>query len=133
MQNRHAGRPPRHHRPPEDAAVVVDAKTGNESPSHTVQVMIYLYAVPKALRRYRNAKLRGQVTYATTLCAFQQRLSMKRSSQNLGALIRRLSADEPARRVPSPQECRFCNITAADCPDRVDPPSTVEAATTDDF
>ena len=33
----------------EDAAVVVDAKTGNESPSHAVQVMIYLYAVPRAL------------------------------------------------------------------------------------
>ena len=28
-----------------------------------MQVMIYLYAVPKALALYRNAKLSGQATY----------------------------------------------------------------------
>ena len=38
-------------------------KTGQENPSHVVQVMIYLYAVPKALEKYRNLKPRGQVTY----------------------------------------------------------------------
>ena len=47
----------------DDEAVIVDAKTGQEGPSHVVQVMIYLYAVPMALERYRKAKLRGQVTY----------------------------------------------------------------------
>ena len=30
----------------DDEAVIVDAKTGQENPSHVVQVMIYLYAVP---------------------------------------------------------------------------------------
>ena len=53
--------------------------------------------------------------------------------QNLGALIRRLSADKPARRVPSPQECRFCDITAADCPERVDEGSEPKGETTADF
>ena len=53
--------------------------------------------------------------------------------QNLGALIRRLSTDEPARRVPSPQECRFCDITAADCPQRVDEASEPESGATADF
>ena len=47
----------------DDEAVIVDAKTGQENPSHVVQVMIYLYAVPKALEKYRNLKPRGQVTY----------------------------------------------------------------------
>ena len=47
----------------DDEAVIVDAKTGQENPSHLVQVMIYLYAVPKALERYRNAILSSQVTY----------------------------------------------------------------------
>ncbi len=41
----------------------VDARTGHDSPSQAVQVMIYLYAVPKALQRYRETKLSGQVTY----------------------------------------------------------------------
>ena len=44
----------------EDDVAIVDAKTGHESPSHAVQLMIYLYAVPRALERYRNAKLRGK-------------------------------------------------------------------------
>ena len=44
-------------------AVIVDVKTGQESASHIVQVMIYLYAIPRALERYQTLKLRGQATY----------------------------------------------------------------------
>ena len=55
------------------------------------------------------------------------------SIQNLGALIRRLAADKPPARVPSRQECRFCDITAADCPVRVDETSEPEAGETTDF
>ena len=40
-------------------------------------------------------------------------------ADRLGALIRRLAADTPARRVPSAQECRGCDITKEDCPDRI--------------
>ena len=76
----------------EDEAVVVDAKTGQESPSHAVQVMIYLYAVPKALQRYRNAKLRGQVTYRDHTVRIPPDASDEAFIENLGALIRRLSA-----------------------------------------
>ena len=38
---------------------------------------------------------------------------------NMGALIRRLASDEPARRVPSATECRFCDIGREDCPVRI--------------
>ena len=37
-----------------------------------------------------------------------------------GRLIRRLAAETPGRRVPSPAECRFCDSTAVDCPERVE-------------
>ena len=117
----------------EDDGVIVDAKTGHESPSHAVQVMIYLYAVPKALQRYQNAKLRGQVTYRDHTVRIPPHAVDGAFVQNLGALIRRLSADEPARRVPSPQECRFCEITAGDCPARVDTGLESERGNTDDF
>ena len=118
-----------------DEAVIVDTKTGHESPSHTVQVMIYLYAVPRALERYRNAKLKGQVTYRDHTVRIPAEAIDDKFVQNLATLIRRLSADEPARRVPSRQECRFCDITAADCPARVEAAPELEAATTttDDF
>ena len=65
----------------ENQAVVVDAKTGQESPSHAVQVMIYLYAVPKALQRYRKAKLGGRSLTAITPCAFRRTPSMNSSSR----------------------------------------------------
>ena len=104
----------------EDHAVIVDAKTGHESSSHAVQVMIYLYAVPKAIERFRGTKLRGQVTYRDHTVRISAEAVDDQFIQNLGALIRRLSADEPARRVPSGPECRFCDITDADCPVRME-------------
>ena len=115
----------------DDEAVIVDAKTGQENPSHLVQVMIYLYAVPKALEKYRNLKPRGQVTYQDHTVRIPAEAVDDQFVQNLGALIRRLSADKPARRVPSPQECRFCDISAADCPERVDEPTSHQGDTLD--
>ena len=100
---------------------------------HAVQVMIYLYAVPKAIERYRDVKLRGQVTYRDHTVRISADAVDEQFVQNLGALIRRISSDEPARRVPSRQECRFCDISAADCPDRVDDGYEVEDGNTDDF
>ena len=34
--------------------------------------------------------------------------------------IERVGGATPAVKVPSLSECRFCEITAADCPERVD-------------
>ena len=117
----------------EDDGVIVDAKTGHDSPSHAVQVMIYLYAVPKALQRYRETKLSGQVTYRDHTVRVPAEAVDENFVLNLGALVRRLSADEPARRVPSPSECRFCDIGTADCPVRVDAEFEPAGGTTTDF
>ena len=107
--------------------VRVDARAGHESPSHVVQVMIYLYAVARALERYQNAKLRGQVTYRDHMVRICGDAVDDQFIQNLGALIRRLSSEEPTRRVQSRQECRFCDITGADCLERIDETSEPEA------
>ena len=94
--------------------------------------MIYLYAIPRALEKYRNAKLRGQVTYRGHTVRIPAKAVDEEFVKNLGALIRRISSDDPARRVPSHQECRFCDISAADCPVRMGEPS-VQQGTTLDF
>ena len=117
----------------DDDAVVVDVKTSHESASHVVQVMIYVYAIPRALERYRTLKLRGQVTYDDHTVRIPAEAVDDQFIQNLGALIRRLAADQPPTRVPSRQECRFCDITAEDCPERVDEGSETEGRTTSDF
>ena len=114
-------------------AVIVDVKTGQDSASHVVQVMIYLYAIPRALERYRTLKLRGQATYLDHTVRIPAEAVDDQFIQNLGALIRRLAADKPPARVPSRQECRFCDISAADCPERIDEGSESEGRTTSDF
>ena len=117
----------------DDEAIIVDAKTGHESASHVVQVVIYMYAFPKALEQYRKAKLMGQVTYRGDNVRILGEAVGEEFVKNLGALIRRISADEPARRVPSLHECRFCDISATDCPARIDADTSPEDATTSDF
>ena len=117
----------------EDEAVIIDAKTGRDSPSHAVQVMIYLYAVTRALERYRHASLHGQVTYQDHTVRIPADAVDDQFVKNLGALIRRLSAREPARRVPSRQECRYCDVGTADCPVRVDAEFEPAGSTTKDF
>ena len=117
----------------DDDSVVVDAKTGHESPSHVVQVMIYLYAIPRALERFQNAKLTGQVTYLDHTVRIPADAVDDQFVENLGALIRRLADDKPAARVPSRQECRFCDITAQDCPQRVEGDAAPHEGTTSDF
>ena len=114
-------------------AVIVDVKTGQEGASHVVQVMIYLYAIPRALEQYRTLKLRGQVTYDDHTVRIPAEAVEDQFIWNLGTLIRRLAADKPPVRVPSRQECRFCDISAADCPERVDEGSEPEGRTTGDF
>ena len=114
-------------------AVIVDAKTGQDSASHVVQVMIYLYAIPRALERYQTLKLRGQATYLDHTVRVPTEAVDDQFIQNLGTLIRGLSADKPPARVPSRQECRFCDITAEDCADRVEDETHPQESTTTDF
>ena len=42
-----------------DDALIIDVKTGREQPWHAVQVMIYQYAIPRALPQYRNVRMVG--------------------------------------------------------------------------
>ena len=57
--------------------------------------MIYLYAVPRALERYKNAKLRRQGTHLDHTVRVPADAVHDTFIENLGALIRRLSADAP--------------------------------------
>ena len=112
--------------------LISDAKTGHRSPSHRAQVQIYQYAVPKALPQFQGKQARGQIRYPESYVSSPASSVPPEFVGNLGALIRRLADDVPARRVPSAQECRYCDITKADCPDRREDSWTPEGST-DDF
>ena len=114
-------------------AVIIDAKTGHERPSHIAQVMIYLYAIPRALEQYRNVKFSSQVTYRDHTIRIPAEAVDDQFIRNLGALVYRLASERPAASVPSRQECRFCDISALDCPERVDEGSAPQGRATSDF
>ena len=113
-------------------AVIIDAKTGRPSPHHSVQVLTYMYAVPKAMPEYRDVEFRGHVIYLDGNVQIPVSGLDQPFVERLGALIRRLAEENPARRVPSASECRFCDITIADCPERVEE-GVWEEGETDDF
>ena len=48
-----------------DRVLIVDVKGGQEQPWHHYQVMIYMYALPRALPQYRDARLAGEIIYPT--------------------------------------------------------------------
>ena len=112
--------------------VIVDAKTGKPSPHHSVQVLTYMYAVPRALPEYKEKQFRGHIIYPEGNVQIPVSGLDRRFIDRFGALIRRLAGEEPARKVPSASECRWCDITRADCPERVEM-QTRQEGTTEDF
>ena len=115
------------------SATIIDVKTGREQAWHSVQVMIYQYALPLALPPYRDVRVRGEVVYPTHTVRIPQGAVSGQFVEDLGALIRRLASDEPPGPVPSNSECRFCDISILDCPERTDHDMPMLEGATNDF
>ena len=113
------------------SGTIMDIKTGRPSPSHSVQVMLYMYAIPLALKQYGGIAFDGQVVYPDGVVEIPASSVNSEFIQRTAALIRRIGADAPAPRVPSGQECRFCDITLADCPERMGQDIQEDGQTTD--
>ena len=111
--------------------VILDVKTGKPSPSHGVQVMLYMYAVPRALGQYKGVTFDGRVVYYDHEVAIPATAVDEGFIRNVGRFMQRLGLSAPARRVPSPMECAYCDITAANCPDRLSGTPVTEGVTVD--
>ena len=94
--------------------------------------MGYQYAVLLALPEYCGVQFRGHSAYHNSQVGIPASGLNDKFVQDLAALIRRLASETPARRVPSAQECRFCDVTAEGFPARIDD-GPREEETTDDF
>ena len=115
-----------------DELVIIDAKTAKPRPAHAIQVMVYMYAPPRTQEQYRNLTIAGQVAYPDHVVDIPAEAVDGAFVSNVIALINRLASETPARRAPSSGECRNCEITPADCPERTDA-RTPKEGTTDDF
>ena len=112
-------------------ATVHDTKSGRPKDSDMLQVQLYMWALPRAVERYKGLIFDGRVVYSDDEILIPANTITDDWRRDVKALILRLAADHPARKVPAPNECRWCDITLGDCPERLDTPERV--AITDDF
>ena len=115
------------------AGTIIDVKTGRPQPSHGAQVMLYMYAVPKALGQYKGVTFDGKLVYRDHPAVDIPASAVDETFiTNVSNLIARLASQTPARKVSSAMECKFCDITSADCPER-QADDVFEEGMTEDF
>lgn len=98
---------------------IVDAKTGQPNNSDVAQVMIYMWAVPLAMRRYRDVKFDGVVAYKDHEVSIPNEKVDADFIAKVVDLIHTVTGNEPPRKFPSMPECGYCEITIADCTERM--------------
>lgn len=107
---------------PDGGATIYDAKTGQPSASHVAQVQLYMYLVPRA----QNGRWRGTTFEGALVYPGGHEVTVPAESVNeafigrVTKFVQSMVSDKPARRVPSLAECRWCDLTRGDCPDRME-------------
>ena len=103
----------------DDESIIVDVKAANPNLSHEIQVMLYMAWLPLADGRYQGIRLQGQVYYGEDNGIDIPATEIDHRFKEITAgLITRLTSKTPARKAPSPSECRFCPINSLYCPER---------------
>jgi hypothetical protein len=103
-----------------DTVCVYDAKTGQPRTGDTVQVMIYMYCIPRANPAFQTKTVKGAVVYQDNRVEIPPGAVNEEFERNFNYFLDILDSDVEPSRVPSPSDCRFCDVGRPDCPDRVD-------------
>ena len=106
---------------PDGRTVVYDVKTGQQSPSHAVQVQLYMYLLPRSnLTHWRDTTFEGAVVYKDGHQVDVPADSIDDAFvARVADFMQKMNSDMPSRRVASLAECGFCELTKDDCPDRM--------------
>ena len=115
----------------DDHTLIVSVPTGTPLRSHGTLVRVWMYGLRKAPGPHRGMVLPGELVYQDRIEQVPRGGVDQGLIRDLGTLINRVVADEPAARVPSAHECGSCDI--AHCPERVasrpDPHTIMTTAT----
>lgn len=113
--------------------LVIDCKSGRQRDSDSFQVLTYMMVLPHTHAACKDVPLAGEVQYRdASVHIVPEQISDEMRWLIRGVIERVGGPDEPAR-VPSLSECRFCDLTAADCPERVEEPAAGGTVTTNLF
>jgi len=106
---------------------VWDAKTGSPRQSDVVQVMLYMMCLPHSSALHRGRQFAGCVYYGSaTKTDIPQKAIDKAFADQVTYFLNILESAKSPACTPSFGECRYCDITVADCPDRHEPPDVPE-------
>ena len=100
-----------------------------QRPRMSVQVMLYMYLLPLARSEYHDCTVTGLVVYGDHEVEIPAEAVDAGFLASARGLIARLASSDPTARVPAWGECRFCEITSADCLERVEGPAPDVATT----
>ena len=99
---------------------VVECKTGQPRHTDTLQVMIYMLVLPHAQPVWRGRTLSGCVHYQSGPVDVPAEALDSDFRARFREIMAQVGGDTALGRVPSFNECRFCDIGPLDCPDRID-------------
>jgi len=102
-------------------ATVYDVKTGVPRHSDVIQVMLYMMCLPYGSPLYKGKSLRGRVVYKSgERTNIPAKAIDKPFQDSVSYFLNLLESTEAPSKTPAPMECRFCDITAEDCSQRIE-------------
>jgi PD-(D/E)XK nuclease superfamily len=99
---------------------VEDCKTGRKKNSDLYQVLIYMLLLPVSSPRCRGLDLEGRLVYVDGAIEIEATQVDEEFKAQFREAIATLSSATPSRKVPSFQECRYCDISTQYCSERVE-------------
>ena len=99
---------------------VVECKTGQPRHADTIQVMIYMLVLPHAQPVWRGRTPSGCVNYQTGPVEVPAEALDSGFRARFRELMAQVGGNTALERVPSFNECRFCDIGQLDCPERIE-------------
>jgi hypothetical protein len=101
-------------------AYVEDCKTGAPRHSDHFQVLVYMLSLPHVDGPCKGRRIDGRIVYGNTVVDVPSSKIDPHLKELFRKIVSTIGGPEPARKVPSWGECRFCDISKADCTDRID-------------
>jgi hypothetical protein len=99
---------------------IYDVKTGRERCSDRIQVMLYMHLAPQALPAYAGTRPAGCIVYNDSKVDIPPEAVDPKFIGAFEFFLAVIAGLDPAWKVPSRNECRFCDIARTECPERIE-------------
>ncbi len=111
----------------DNTLLVIDCKTGQPRHSDHIQVLVYMLILPYVRTLWKGRDFCGRVQYKDNAVEIPGAAVDDAFRTLFRHTMTQVGGDHALTRVPSYTECRYCDISRGDCPQRIDePPLDVE-------